>query len=106
MNISCEVIKDLLPLYHDDVCSNESKTIVEEHLKDCESCKAYLYSMDVALPAEKAQANLKEAEAVQNLSKRWKRGMWKSLIKGILITLAVVAVLFIILYTFMDFRII
>lgn len=39
MKISCEVINDLLPLYHDEVCSEESKRIVEEHLKECENCR-------------------------------------------------------------------
>ena len=39
MKISCDVINDLLPLYHDEVCSEESKRIVEEHLKECENCR-------------------------------------------------------------------
>ncbi len=30
MQVNCEIIKDLLPLYHDDVCSQESKKLVEE----------------------------------------------------------------------------
>ncbi len=36
MNISCEIIKDLLPLYHDGVCSVDSTKAVEEHLEHCE----------------------------------------------------------------------
>ena len=39
MKLSCDVINDLLPLYHDEVCSEESKRIVEEHLKECENCR-------------------------------------------------------------------
>jgi len=39
MNISCDIIKDLLPLYHEEVCSAESKQLVEEHLINCENCK-------------------------------------------------------------------
>lgn len=46
MKISCELVKDLLPLYNDDVCSKESRTIVEKHLKECDNCKKYLESMD------------------------------------------------------------
>ncbi|HEY2493544.1 MAG TPA: zf-HC2 domain-containing protein [Paenibacillus sp.] len=37
--ISCEIIKDLLPLYYDEVCSKESVAIVEEHLAACQSCQ-------------------------------------------------------------------
>lgn len=41
-NITCDIIEDLLPLYHDNVCSNDSKIIVEEHLKNCPQCKSCL----------------------------------------------------------------
>lgn len=46
MKDSCEIIKDLLPLYHDNVCSNESRNMVEKHLIECDSCKKYLDSMN------------------------------------------------------------
>ena len=36
--IDCAVIRDLLPLYVDDVLSRESKALVSEHLVTCESC--------------------------------------------------------------------
>lgn len=37
----CGVIQDLLPLYQDDVCSDRSRIIVEEHLKECEQCSDF-----------------------------------------------------------------
>ena len=40
MKLNCEIIKDLLPLYCDKVCSSASKTAVEEHLAECGECKA------------------------------------------------------------------
>ena len=40
--ISCEIIKDLLPLYYDNVCSNDSKLLVEKHISECTSCRKYL----------------------------------------------------------------
>ena len=39
---NCDVIQDLLPLYQDDICSESSKSIVEEHLTECPSCKDIL----------------------------------------------------------------
>lgn len=42
MKTNCKIIEDLLPLYIDGVCSNESKVIVEEHLKECEACNEKL----------------------------------------------------------------
>jgi predicted anti-sigma-YlaC factor YlaD len=106
MNISCELIKDLLPLYLDGVCSNNSKTAVEEHLAVCDTCRTELQNMQSNLPIGGTGRNLKEAEAVKNLSKRWKKGMMKSLIKGALIALAVIAIIAIIIFIFADVRIV
>ena len=42
MKHECEVIMDLLPLYHDGVCSEKSREMVDEHLAECEECKKAL----------------------------------------------------------------
>ena len=39
MKVTCKVIQDLLPLYHDGVASPDTAALVEEHLKDCEACQ-------------------------------------------------------------------
>lgn len=39
MKYECEMIRDLLPLYHDKVCSNVSERVVEEHLEECAPCR-------------------------------------------------------------------
>lgn len=46
MTTSCDVIRDLLPLYHDEVCSNQTKEMVDNHLKTCEECKAFAKKID------------------------------------------------------------
>lgn len=38
----CGMIQDLLPLYQDDVCSDASRTAVEQHLTECEVCRTAL----------------------------------------------------------------
>lgn len=45
MKISCNVIKDILPLYVEDLASNETKNMVDEHISDCDSCKKELEDM-------------------------------------------------------------
>lgn len=42
MNITCDVIRDLLPLYAEDLVSSDSKTLVEGHLSNCENCTRQL----------------------------------------------------------------
>lgn len=105
MNISCAVIKDLLPLYHDGVCSDESKSLVDSHLDHCESCIAELELMDTELKISNQEQNLVEASAVNNLSRKWKKGMMWSLLKGVLITLLTIIAFMIIAYLFIDIRI-
>lgn len=39
MNISCDVISDLIPLVKDNVASEDSIKLVTDHLKSCERCK-------------------------------------------------------------------
>ena len=36
--ISCDIIQDMLPLYYDEVCSADSRKMIEEHLQECEKC--------------------------------------------------------------------
>ncbi len=38
MKISCDVIRDLLPLYAEDMVSTDSRKVVEDHLQKCSSC--------------------------------------------------------------------
>ena len=36
--ISCDIIQDMLPLYYDEVCSADSRKMIEEHLQEGEKC--------------------------------------------------------------------
>ena len=38
MDISCNIIKDLLPLYAEDMVSEDSKKMVDRHLCNCDGC--------------------------------------------------------------------
>ena len=41
MTISCELVRDLLPLYDDEVISADGHKIVSLHLERCEACRIY-----------------------------------------------------------------
>ena len=60
MTNHCEVIRDLLPLYADDVCSERSRELIEEHLRECPECSAMLeqlrtHEIEEGLQEEKEQ---------------------------------------------------
>lgn len=44
MKVTCEIAEDLLPLYVDNVCSDQSRRAVEEHLQECEKCRKLIES--------------------------------------------------------------
>lgn len=48
--MDCKIIEDLITLYAEDLCSEDSKKMVEEHLKTCENCQKKLadYKKDLA----------------------------------------------------------
>ena len=39
MKITCDVIRDLLPLAAEELASPDSMEVVREHLLDCEGCR-------------------------------------------------------------------
>ena len=61
MKLNCNVIHDLLPLYVDQICSDESRELVDAHLTECADCSRLLQQMQ----STEIETNLKsEAENV------------------------------------------
>lgn len=55
MKYQCDIIRDLLPLYHDQVCSQASETIVNEHLEECAQCRSIAEKLKNTAYDEKLQ---------------------------------------------------
>ncbi len=45
MKITCNIIKDVLPLYVENMLSDDSCVMVDEHIEQCKVCKSYLGEM-------------------------------------------------------------
>lgn len=90
-NLPCEVIRDLLPLYVDGVCSEESKAAVEAHLESCESCKAeYQRLLDAEKMIPEQEMNLTQAEEKQiKALRRVKRNLNKRRVLAVVLTAVV-----------------
>ncbi len=50
MKISCNIIRDLLPLYAEDLASEDTRAMVDEHLCDCAECTGILDGMKQKTP--------------------------------------------------------
>ncbi len=69
MKYPCDVVRDLLPLYQDGVCSAESRKLVEAHLAECESCRDLCRAL--AEPhAAPAEESTREAGAFRRFRKK------------------------------------
>ena len=93
MKVTCKVIQDLLPLYHDGVASPDTAALVEEHLKDCEACQEVFHKLQEA-PAPSLTLDTipkkRETKFLEGLN-QVKRVLRKKWVK--IATLAVVATL-------------
>ena len=52
MKLECDVIRDLLPLYAEKLASPASSALVEQHLAECEACRAELEQMEKPVPVQ------------------------------------------------------
>lgn len=84
MKLPCELIRDLLPLYEDRVCSEASQAFIEAHLAECPACRALL-ECSQALQPEEAPTPITEDRAVARSFRKVRRRWWVSLISALLI---------------------
>ena len=85
--ISCDLIQDLLPLYCDDVCSADSKNIVETHLQECEACAKLFQQLKSKCIINTKAREEKSAEEfiIGKIAHSWKRSILKAFFKGAII---------------------
>lgn len=58
MDVTCNVIEDLLPLYADGICSGDTKTIIEHHIAVCPECREKLEAMTAKLEKNEKKAEI------------------------------------------------
>ena len=86
MNLPCKVVEDLLPMYFDCLCSDETATMVEQHLKNCPGCSRILAQLQTEF--EIAEETVDDIKPLKALSEKWRRSKRSGIKKGICITLA------------------
>ena len=75
----CSVIRDLLPLYEEKLCSKETAMLVEDHFKECSHCRS-LYSEiheDIGLKEAVKQGRPLDVEFEQKGNERKEREFWR-----------------------------
>ncbi|MBR4019978.1 MAG: zf-HC2 domain-containing protein, partial [Firmicutes bacterium] len=92
MRMKCEVIKDLMPSYIDNLLSEDSQDLVEEHLAECETCKAYYETLKGDDDIFEAAAEELHVDEIQPLKKIKKKMNRKTLIVSLISVLCAAVV--------------
>lgn len=88
MKIPCSIAKDLMPLYHDGVCSDETKAAVEEHLDDCASCRELYGKLSGADYIERSAFDEERSETLAASYRYFRR---RSIMKAALLAILALA---------------
>lgn len=95
MRNECNIIRDLLPLYIEDMVSDDTISFVEEHISRCAACRAELQIMKNPTNLEEnisVETN-NDVENFQNFKREWKRK--NKILVGKAATIAIICILFV-----------
>jgi hypothetical protein len=85
--LSCEVVRDLLPSYHDGLTSEVTNVAVETHLAVCEDCMEALERMSA--PIEPKTEAPQENKTIDFLKKVRRVDRWKLVVACVFVVLVV-----------------
>ena len=88
MKLPCAVVRDLLPLYAENLTEDETKKMVDEHLEDCPACRQRLAEIDT-----KTIAPVDSTKPLMAIKKEIRKRRWLSAIVAMLLV-------FVAVYTF------
>lgn len=95
MKMSCNIIEDLLPLYVDDMVSEDSRKLVEEHLKECPACRKMQEEMvkenrlsAVGNRSNSAKTSKTEAEPLKKIRRRIRKKRIASVVLAVVLVMA------------------
>ena len=100
-NITCNIIEDLLPLYIDGICSDETKEFIESHIENCSDCEQKLELMNTDLPIVNIEENLVNSRMLNKLSDIWIKNVnvnIKASVTTVLFYIFMIGILFLSMY--------
>lgn len=92
MKNECSIIRDLLPLYAEDMVSGETAEFVCEHLEHCKDCRSEYESMKRGENEKPNTAS--EALSLKGLKRKMKRRLTKRVVLALIIGVALGGLMF------------
>lgn len=74
--MNCNIIRDLIPLYIDGCCSEESREEIKKHLECCRECKSFYEEMDAPVEVQKTAFAPKPSHKIN----QWKASVLQSVL--------------------------
>lgn len=93
MRNECNIVRDIIPLYLDNIASEDSVSFVEEHIMNCEKCRIGLEKMQESVSIEESYKKNTDdddnALPLQVLRKKMKKKKWLTIIFSSFVTLGI-----------------
>lgn len=87
MKLPCAVVRDLLPLYAEKLTEDETKKMIDEHLRECAECRRKLTELDTGTAAP-----VDSSKPLKELRKEIRKRRWFfAVIAALLVFVAVYA---------------
>ena len=95
MKKECSIVRDVLPLYFENMVSDETAAFVEEHLKTCSECAAELEAIKTGKQIDEAAAlqNKNDADGLAAMKKKIRMKKWIAISITAVCLLAAVALI-------------
>lgn len=85
--MNCNIIEDMIPLCKEGLCNDETKAMVDEHIRECEKCRK-LFEDFTAETKNSEVASPDESKVFRKVNKKMKRSKLKIvLLSGILLVI-------------------
>lgn len=98
-NVPCALVRDLAPLYAEDLVSDESREELETHIQECEECRAYYDRVTKDMECEKMEEIRQETMEIDYMKKirRYQRintilGAVTSFLLGIFLPVGIIGI--------------
>ncbi len=88
----CDIVKDLIPLYVDELVTEDSKQFIENHINSCQDCSTYLQNLkrDLSEPYSfDAEINGDDEKLVRGIKRRMNKMRVIATLIGIMIGISV-----------------
>ena len=91
MRNECSIIRDILPLYMENMVSADTSSFVEEHLEGCERCRAELEQLKSKNELEQVDSDAQNSDIlpIKAFTRKWKRKKAVLVCSTIIATIAV-----------------